>query len=133
MNLNLDQQLSAIRTIIVFAMGIATALGVLHLTSQQTQEAMTNIDALLNGAKSIAAIAGPIIAAVTGLISLYKASLQSQVKTVSDAKPEALVQAVQAVSPVMLRDAVAAQPEVKSVVVTTKAAADASPSPKVTS
>jgi hypothetical protein len=32
----------------------------------------------------------------------------------------------------MLRDAVAAQPEVKAVVVKTQAAADASPNPKVT-
>jgi hypothetical protein len=42
-----------------------------------------------------------------------------------------LVQAVQAVAPVTLRDAVAAQPEVKAVVVTSQAVADASPSEKV--
>jgi len=91
----------------------------------------TDLDHMINGAKEFMLGAGPLIAIAMAWWGKNKASLPAQVATVQAAAPAALVAAVQEVHPVVLRDAVAAQPDVKAVVVTTQTAADASASPKV--
>jgi hypothetical protein len=126
----LNQYLASARPIIAFFSGVMAMWG--FQTVITPQDLVTDFDHIFNGIKEFWLGAGPLLAAVMLLWSKHKASLASQVATVKTAEPASLVQAVQQVAPATLRDAVAAQPEVKQVVVTTQAVANASPSAKVT-
>jgi hypothetical protein len=134
---NWNQAKAAGKHVVSFGAG-ATAFAVMaHFISPAAGTGITqNINDVFNGleqaATGIAGLISALILIYTSLRSANNASPASQVASVKAAEPAVLVQAVQEVSPSMLRDAVAAQPEVKAVVVKTQAAADASPNPKVT-
>lgn len=121
--------LAAGKHYISFAAGAAAALG--FTTQASSADIITDFDHIFNGLKEIAIGAGPLIAIGMGWWAAHNASLTSKVAAVKAAEPKALVDAVQSVAPVVLRDAVAAQPEVKAVVVTSAAVANASESEKV--
>ena len=137
MTWNWNQYAAAGKHIASAAAGAVGLAVVWHFVSpEQGANVTQNINDVVNGLEQAAkGFAGLIAAATlvyTSLKSANNASPASQVASVKAADPAALVQAVQAVSPATLRDAVAMQPDVKAVVVTSKAVADASPSPKVT-
>lgn len=124
-----DEVFSTLRSGAIFVSGAAAYMG---LTALSATDIQTDLDHMINGAKEFMVGAGPLIALALGWWGKNKASLTSQVESVKTAAPAALVEAVQEVHPAVLRDAVAAQPDVKSIVVTTQAAANASASAKVT-
>jgi hypothetical protein len=124
-----DEFFSTLRSGGIFVAGMATLMGVNAISAADLQ---TDINHMLNGAKEFWVGAGPLVMLALAWWGKNKASLTSQVATVNTAAPAALVAAVQEVHPVVLRDAVAAQPDVKAIVVTSQAVADASPSTKVT-
>lgn len=115
---------------ITFFAGAGAAVGVLTQTS--AADIQGDFDHIFNGIKEIAIGAGPLVAMGMAWWAAHNSSLKAKVESVQAAQPQALVSAVQQVAPVVLRDAVAAQPEVKAVVVTSAAVAEASPSEKVT-
>lgn len=123
-----DEFFSTLRSGGIFIAGAATVMGFTAISATDLQ---TDFDHMINGAKEFWLGAGPLVMLALAWWGKNKASLTSQVATVNTAAPAALVAAVQEVHPVILRDAVAAQPEVKAVLVTSQATADASPSPKV--
>jgi hypothetical protein len=126
----IDQYLATGRHIVSFAAGAGAATGLLTQTS--SADIAGDFDHIFNGIKEIAIGAGPLITLAMAWWAAHSSTLPAKVAAVKAADPVTLVQAVQQVAPSTLRDAVAAQPDVTKVVVTTKAAADASPSPKVT-
>jgi len=114
----------------------------------QATDVVGNFNDMVNGLTQFAKGAAGFISFLTLLYTSFMAahnaspgahvaSVQAEnpaalVAAVNAISPGTLVQAVNNVSPVMLRDAVAEQPDVRSVVVTTQAVANASASPKVT-
>jgi hypothetical protein len=124
-----EEFFSTLRSGSVFVAGAATVMGLNAISATDLQ---TDFDHMINGAKEFMLGAGPLIGFALAWWGKTKASLPSQVARVQAAAPAALVDAVQQVQPAVLRDAVAQQPDVKAIVVTTKAVADASPSAKVT-
>ncbi len=125
-----DQYLAWGKHVVTFGAGAAAATGV--LTQVSSVDIVNDFDHIFNGVKEIAIGAGPLVALGMGWWSAHNASMKAKVASVKAAEPQTLVKAVQQVAPVVLRDAVAAQPDVKSIVVTSQAAADASESPKIT-
>jgi len=121
---------STVRSAAIFVCGAAASMGLMTAMSAAAIE--TDVGHMINGGKEFMLGAGPLIAFGLAWWGKNKASLISQVAVVQAAAPGALIAAVQDVHPVILRDAVAAQSDVKSIVVTTQAAASQSPSPKVT-
>lgn len=131
----IDKILAGAKVLVGYAAGGATVLGLqtaLDPGTPSPTDVVSDVNQMLDGIKEFCAGAGPLLAFGMGWWATHRASLASKVASVQAASPGALVQAVQAVSPATLRDVVAAQPDVKAVVVTTQAAANASPSPKVT-
>jgi hypothetical protein len=126
----IDQYLATGRHIVSFTAGAGAMAGI--LTQNSSTDVVGDFDHIFNGLKEIAIGAGPLITLAMAWWAAHNSTFKSKVAAVKAADPVTLVQAVQQVAPSTLRDAVAAQPEVAKVVVTTKAAADASPSPKVT-
>lgn len=124
-----DGGLAIGKHVITFGAGAVMTFGLMSATN--SQDLVTDFDHIFNGIKEISIGLGPLIAAGMAWWAQNKTTLQSRVQSVKAADPAALVQAVQAVAPVVLRDAVAEQPGVKAVIVTTQAMAQASPSPKV--
>lgn len=115
--------------VVSFAAGAAAATGVLTQTS--SADIAGDFDHIFNGIKEIAIGAGPLIGMAMAWWAAHNSTIKAKVASVQAAEPAVLVQAVQQVAPVVLRDAVAAQPDVKAVIVTTTAAANASESEKV--
>lgn len=115
---------------ISFFAGAAATLGLTTQTS--SADIINDFDHIFNGLKEVAIGAGPLIAIGMGWWAAHNSTLKAKVAAVKAAEPTVLVQAVQTAAPEVLRDAVAAQPDVKAVIVTTNAAANASQSPKVT-
>ena len=131
----LDKFLAGAKVLVGYAAGGATVLGVQTMLgpgAPSPTDVVTDFTHMTNGIQEFWVGAGPLVTFGMGWWAVHRASLASKVASVQAASPSSLVQAVQAVSPATLRDAVAAQPDVKAVVVTTQAAANASPSPKVT-
>jgi hypothetical protein len=125
----IDKALAAAKIAVGYIAGGMTTLGVQTMFSPA--DVATDVNHMLNGIQEFCVGAGPLVTLAMGWWATRRASLASKVASVQAADPAALVQAVQTVSPITLRNAVAAQPDVKKVTVTTQAAADASPSPKV--
>ena len=123
-----DEFYSTVRSGSIFLAGAAAGTGLIAATTATGIE--SDIQHMIDGAKEFMLGAGPLIALVLAWWGKNKASLVSQVATVQAAQPAALVAAVQEVHPLTLINAVAAQPEVQSIV-TTQAIADATPSDKV--
>lgn len=128
----IDRGLAIGKQVVTYGAGFATAVGVNAFYGLTPDAVQTDFDHIFNGIKEICIGAGPLVGAAVAWWAQHSASMKVKVADVKAAAPAVLVQAVQAVSPVTLRDAVAAQPEVKAVLVNTKAVADASPSEKVT-
>lgn len=126
----LDGYLAVGKQITSYAAGIMTLLGV--QTVLTPQDLITDVDHMIAGIKEFWLGAGPLVLLGMALWAKSKSKLSSKVASVQQAQPQALMQAVQAVAPVVLRDAVATQSEVKAILVKTEATAEASPSPKVT-
>lgn len=122
--------LAAGKHYISFFAGAAATLG--FTTQVSSADIVSDFDHIFNGLKEIAIGAGPLVAIAMGWWAAHNASLPAKVAAVKAAEPLALVQAVQTVAPVVLRDAVAKQPDVKAILVTNEVAADASSSPKIT-
>jgi hypothetical protein len=126
----INKYLASGRHFISFTAGAAAMAGVLTQTS--SADIVSDFDHIFNGIKEISIGVGPLITIAMGLWAAHSSSLRANIANVQAAQPATLVQAIQQVAPSVLRDAVAEQPDVAKVVVTTKAAADASLSPKVT-
>lgn len=126
----LNEWLAVGKHAVTYVAGILTALGITAVINPN--ELVTSFDHIINGIKEIALGAGPIAATAMALWAKFSTKLSTKVADVKAAEPKALIEAVQQVSPVTLRDAVAEQPGVVRVQVESKTMADASPSPKVT-
>ncbi len=126
----LSQFLAAGKHAISYGAGFATAFGL--LTQVNATDIATDFDHIFNGIKEIATGLGPLVTLAMGWWAAHNSTMRAKVAAVREAQPQVLVQAVQQVAPVVLRDAVAEQPEVRAVVVDSKATAEASPSDKVT-
>jgi hypothetical protein len=126
-----DRMLATGKHAVTFVGGFATAVGVVTVGGLAPTDIQTNFDHIFNGIKEIGLGVGPLAAAAMAWWAQHNSKLSAKVADVKAAEPTALVAAVQKISPVVLRDAVAQQPEVAKVVVVSKVVADASPSPKV--
>lgn len=126
-----DEIISAARHGVSYAAGMATLFGIQQIMGTSTADIQTDVNHIIHGAEEIWAGLGPLITLAMAWWAAHGAKLTTRVAAVKAADPNALVQAVQQVSPTTLRNVVAAQPEVKAVIVTSKDVADASPSPKV--
>lgn len=127
-----NQYLAVGKHVVTFGSGFITAIGVGAIGGLSPDDIQTSFGHIFNGLKEIGVGLGPLAGAAMAWWAQNKAKLSSKVADVKAADPHQLISAVQQVSPVTLRDAVAAQPEVTQVVVTSPVAAAASPSPKVT-
>ncbi len=128
----INEWLAAAKPVVSYVLGIGTVLGYQSIGGATPDQIMTDIDHIVNGLKEVGTGVAGLATVGISVWAKYRASLKSKVADVKQADPTVLVQAVQQVSPTTLRDAVAAQPEVKKIEVTTSAVANASPSPKVT-
>lgn len=128
----INEWLAGSKPIVTYVLGLGTVLGYQSIGGLTPGEITTDLEHITNGIKEIGTGLAPLAAAAIALWAKYRASMKSKVADVKAAEPAALMQAVQAVSPVTLRDAVAAQPDVLKVQVATSAMAQASPSSKVT-
>lgn len=127
-----DRTLATGKHVVTFVGGFITALGVTTVGGLAPTDIQTNFDHIFNGVKEIGLGVGPLVAAAMAWWSQHNAKLSSKVADVRAAEPGVLVTAVQKVAPVVLRDAVAEQPEVAKIIVRTDAVAKSSPSDKVT-
>ena len=110
MQINTAQVAAFGRHILSFALGGVAAAAALHVVGANDAATITGaINQIASGVSSLVAGVSTLIAVVTGLYAAWTASSKSQLS------------------------AVAANPAVTSVVVTTPALADSIPSPKVVS
>jgi hypothetical protein len=107
----IDQVLAAGRNLVSYAMGIATAFGILKVNGIDLSVISTSLDHIFNGIKEISIGLGPLVTIAAGWWAAHRSSKAVQVANVN------------------------AMPEVKGVVTTAtpegRALADAIPSPTV--
>jgi hypothetical protein len=129
----INEWLASGKHVVTYTAGFMTAVGIVSVGGLSPGDIQTDLDHVFKGIEELSIGLGPLLAAGMGWWAQHRAKLSTKIADVKAASPGALVKAVQQVSPVTLRDAVAEQPEVERVVVTDPATAAASPSNKVTS
>jgi hypothetical protein len=135
---NLDPYLSATRSVIIYAGGIATTLGLASVGGVDIDTAKSGFDHILNGVKEIGVGVGILAPAGAAVWGMLTARLSSKVAKVQQAAPADLATAVAKVEPAVLAKATAAVPGVEKVVIKSSAgnglaAAAADPAqPKIT-